>query len=404
MLGNMTNPSAKVLSATASKRARSQDSQRSLNSSPAIEAPRTEDAPDNTRIPAVLRQTKAEMHTKFEELEWQQQLRIAQGRSDPDSKWVQEMTPQVRYRNRYLNVQPWERCRIHLKVAEGKSDYINASPISLRDPRSGVETRFIAAQGPKQSGLSHFWHMIWQETKDVAVIVMLTQTAEAGKEKCFQYFPLDANTGPYRIDPIGGTGESGTVAFVEVVEDEISRTSIRKLRLTFGEGSRTVWHLLFCGWADFAVPEGEDRTGLLELLKLSVEKNNVPNNPRIIHCSAGVGRSGTFIALEYLLAQVDSGAMAESKDNEDMIYDVVNRLREQRMTMVQSEAQYQFLHQVIREEFIKWQTAQNLDVATEQRSPKLRRLARGIRSAFAGGEAGAREAAALDQGKAPIKP
>ena len=61
MLGNMTNPSARVLSATASKRARSQDSQRSLNSSPAIEAPRTEDAPDNTRIPAVLRQTKAGM-------------------------------------------------------------------------------------------------------------------------------------------------------------------------------------------------------------------------------------------------------------------------------------------------------------------------------------------------------
>lgn len=333
------------------------------------------------------------------------------------------MTPQVKFRNRYLNVQPWERSRIHLKVAEGKSDYINASPISLRDPRSGVETTFIAAQvscyldelsikpgvdsssqGPKQSGLSHFWHMIWQETKDVAVIVMLTQTAEAGKEKCFQYFPLDADTGPYRIDPIGGTGESGSVAFVEVVVDEISRTSIRKLRLTFGKESRTVWHLLFCGWADFAVPEGEDRTGLLELLKLSVEKNNVPNNPRIIHCSAGVGRSGTFIALEYLLAQVESGAMAESKDNEDMIYDVVNRLREQRMTMVQSEAQYQFLHQVIREQFIKWQTAQKLDVATEQRSPKLRRLARGIRSAFAGGEAGAREAAALDQGKAPIIP
>lgn len=61
MLRNMTNPSAKVLSATASKRARSQDSQRSLNSSPAIEAPRTEDVPDNTRIPAVLRQTKAGM-------------------------------------------------------------------------------------------------------------------------------------------------------------------------------------------------------------------------------------------------------------------------------------------------------------------------------------------------------
>lgn len=246
--------------------------------------------------------------------------------------------------------------------------------------------------------------MIWQETKDVAVIVMLTQTAESGKEKCFQYFPLDADAGSYRIDPIGGAGESGSVAFVEVIEDEVSRTSIRKLRLTFGEESRTVWHLLFCGWADFAVPEGEDRKGLLELLKLSVEKNNVPNNPRIIHCSAGVGRSGTFIALEHLLAQVESGAMAESKDDEDMIYDVVNQLREQRMTMVQSEAQYHFLHQVVREQFIKWQAAAKRDAATEERSPKLRRLARSIQSPFGGGEAGARGEAALDQGKAPIMP
>lgn len=259
-----------------------------------------------------------------------------------------------------------------------------------------------SSQGPKHSGVSHFWHMIWQETKDVAVIVMLTQTAEAGKEKCFQYFPLDADAGAYRIDPIGGTGESGSVAFVEVVVDEVSRTSIRQLRLTFGEESRIIWHLLFCGWPDFAVPEDEDRTGLLELLKLSVEKNNVPKNPRIIHCSAGVGRSGTFIALEYLLALVESGAMAESKDDEDVIYDVVNQLREQRMTMVQSLAQYYFLHQVVREQFIKWQAAAKLEVATGGRSPKLRRLARAIRSPF--GEAGAREVAALDQGKAPIIP
>ncbi|MCJ1467965.1 hypothetical protein MMC07_006591 [Pseudocyphellaria aurata] len=395
----MTTPSAKALSSSALKRPRSQDSQRSVNSSSAIETQRTEEAPDDTSIPAVLRQTKAEIHAKFGELEWQQKLRIAQGRNDPKSKWVQEMTPQVRVRNRYVNVQPWAKSRIHLKVPEGKSDYINASPISLRDPLSGVETTFIAAQGPKSSGLSHFWHMLWQETKDVAVIVMLTQTAEAGKEKCFQYFPLDTDAGTYQIDPIGGAGESGSVAFVEIVEDEISRTTIRKLRLTFGEESRTIWHLLFCGWPDFSVPENEDRIALLELLKLSVEKNNVPKTPRIIHCSAGVGRSGTFIALEYLLAQVESGAMAESKDDEDMIFDVVNRLREQRMTMVQSETQYQFLHQVVREQFIKWQAAAKLDVATEERSPKLRRLARGIRSAFDVGERGG---AARDQGKAPI--
>lgn len=73
-------------------------------------------------------------------------MRIAQGRINPASKWVQEGGSQVKLRNRYLNVQPWERSRIHLKVAEGNSDYINASPISLRDPRSGEKTNFIATQ------------------------------------------------------------------------------------------------------------------------------------------------------------------------------------------------------------------------------------------------------------------
>ncbi len=244
--------------------------------------------------------------------------------------------------------------------------------------------------------------MIWQETKDVAVIVMLTQTVEAGKEKCYQYFPLGAHTKPYQIDPIGDAEDSpeGSVTFVEEIEDNVSRTTIRKLLLTFGDESRTIWHLLFCGWPDFAVPEGEDRRGLLELLRLSAEKNGVPNNPRIIHCSAGVGRSGTFIALEYLLTQVKSGAIAGVKDDFDMIYDVVNNLREQRMTMVQSVAQYQFLYQVIREQFEKWQAAAREHRETEEPSPKLRRLVGNMISIF-GGEGRAKGAATSDQGKAP---
>jgi protein-tyrosine phosphatase len=88
----------------------------------------------------------SEIHEKFLELEWQQQFRIAQGRYDPTSKWVVEVTTQAKLRNRYFNVQPWEKSRVHLKVGEGKCDYINASPISLRDPASGQDLTYIAAQ------------------------------------------------------------------------------------------------------------------------------------------------------------------------------------------------------------------------------------------------------------------
>lgn len=245
--------------------------------------------------------------------------------------------------------------------------------------------------------------MIWQETKDVAVVVMLTQTAEAGKEKCSQYFPLSTNTKPYQVDPFDGSEESlkGNVTLVEAIEDPVSRTTIRKLLLSCGNESRTIWHLLFCGWPDFAVPEGDDRQGLLELLKLSLEKNSVSSNPRIIHCSAGVGRSGTFIALDYLLAQIKTGAMAKVKDDLDLIYDVVNNLRQQRMTMVQSEAQYQFLYQVTREEFDKWQVALNEGEDTGEPSPKLRRLDGGMKANL-DNEAGASGETTTNQGKAPI--
>lgn len=184
------------------------------------------------------------------------------------------------------------------------------------------------------------------------------------------------DSGEFRIEPLDDADEStaGHVICEETVLEENSRTTVRKLLLNIGKETRTVWHLLFCGWPDFSVPEGQDRAGLLELLRLSMEKNSVPNNPRIIHCSAGVGRSGTFIALEYLLAQLKSGAVAEAKDGEDMIYDVVNRLREQRMTMVQSDAQYLFLHQVLREQFdISQGTALKIsdDGGLPSRPPKL---------------------------------
>ena len=193
--------------------------------------------------------------------------------------------------------------------------------------------------------------MIWHETSQVSVIVMLTQTHDGATEKCYQYFPLNDEAGSYKVEPLDRVRDTpeGTVTLSEYHLDVDSRTEVRKLSLKFGEESKDVWHFLFSGWPDFAVPEDDDRTALLQLLKLCAEKNTSPSNPRTIHCSAGVGRSGTFIALEFLLAQVESGALLDAKDDEDMIYDVVNCLREQRMLMVQTEGQYQFLYNVIRD-------------------------------------------------------
>ena len=293
-------------------------------------------------------------------------------------------------------MQPWDKSRVHLKVAEGTSDYINASPIALHDPRTGVETTYIATQvlqsfpflfrgsnvgtlkGPKKNVLSHFWQMVWHETGDVAVIVMLTPTEESGREKCYQYFPLDAESSPLKFQSSGCEDDAydGEISYVETTTVTGANTVARKLDLTFGSETKTVWHLLFTAFPDFGVPEDDDRTELLALVKLSVEKNSGPSNPRIIHCSAGVGRSGTFIALEFLLAQLESGAVEEAEESGDIVQDVVHRLREQRMMMVQMENQFQFLYDVLLEELKK-----KLHIATSvpgPPSPKLRRLASGV--------------------------
>lgn len=132
---------------------------------------------------------------------------------------------------------------------------------------------------------------------------------------------------------------------------------------------KEIYHLLFVGWPDFSVPEGENRNAMLKLITKSAELSKPPNvptsaefppaldpasepsattSPRIIHCSAGVGRSGTFIALDFLLAHLERGNLDSVPDDVDPIFDTVNAMRRQRMMMVQSEAQFLFLYDVMR--------------------------------------------------------
>ena len=228
-------------------------------------------------------------------------------------------------------------------------------------------------QGPKEIGLSHFWQMIWHETTSIAVIVMLTQTEEAGREKCFQYFPDDIDSDALGIYMTNEPKDEarGSVKLLEKKFDESSRSTIRKLLLRFGDTTKLVWHLLFSGWPDFAVPEDRDRAALLNLIKLSAKKNDAANNPRIIHCSAGVGRSGTFIALEHLLAELEGGTGFNDKHPEDVVYNTVNILREQRMMMVQSEAQFLFIYQVLREEFKRRQATREFPSIADATAPEL---------------------------------
>lgn len=198
--------------------------------------------------------------------------------------------------------------------------------------------------------------MIWNETSSPAVIVMLTQTHEAGREKCFAYYPPSPSTPDLKVNAHDEfeDGLTHDINLVSLDNSEETRAQIRELDMTTEDGSETrkIWHLLFGGWPDFLVPEGADRDALVKLVEMSREKNmDNSNNPRIVHCSAGVGRSGTFIALDWLLQELEEGSLDELPDNEDPVLKVVHLLRDQRMMMVQGEGQFNFLYDVIREQW-----------------------------------------------------
>ena len=97
-----------------------------------------------------------EIHNKFEDLEWLQRTRLAEGMlsNDPTHPFALEVEPEVKARNRYINVQAWANCRIHLRVPDGQCDFINALPITLRDSVTKVERKYIATQ--VRSSRAHF--------------------------------------------------------------------------------------------------------------------------------------------------------------------------------------------------------------------------------------------------------
>ncbi|KAI9677775.1 MAG: hypothetical protein M1829_002547 [Trizodia sp. TS-e1964] len=359
-----------------SKRSRSEISQ--LSSSPVAGGPTA----DVDRLPAFLQQTRTEISEKFNDLEWLQRDRLyAHSRPNSEtlaSDWVQERSPETKVRNRYANVRPWAKNRIHLNVPLGHCDYINASPILLKSSKSKRERKHIATQGPKDDQLHHIWRMIWHETSDPAIVVMLTQTIENGKEKCAQYYPENMESDTMILDNEEfGDGIKASLKLLECSYDMNSRTTVRKIRLTVGEDSKIVWHLLFGVWPDFSVPEGADRIALIELIKYSSALNTAAGSPSIIHCSAGVGRSGTFIALDHLLSEINEGTFDDFDGDEDVIFETVDMLRKQRMSMVQSEPQLNLIYQLLKEKWLERQAhLQQRRSSSEERESRAIKVAK----------------------------
>ncbi|KAK7102381.1 hypothetical protein V1264_020609 [Littorina saxatilis] len=263
-----------------------------------------------------------------------------------DTEHEAGMLPKNFRKNRFESIIPYDQSRVVLSdryKKERSTDYINASYISgYNSPK-----QFIAAQGPKVNTVGDLWRMIWQEK--TTHIVMLTNIKEKGRDKCEQYWPEDE-------------GSTETYGPVTVATDHVERRNdfyIRTFTVTRDESdeTRTVTQYHYISWTDHGVPKVTSLVSFWRHIRnmtksSSGESASAP--PIVVHCSAGVGRTGTYIGL-------DIGMDLAVKEGKIDVLGLINRLRNERCHMVQALDQYVFLHQALLEAYTAHGTNISLD-------------------------------------------
>ncbi|KFQ39588.1 Receptor-type tyrosine-protein phosphatase eta, partial [Mesitornis unicolor] len=230
-----------------------------------------------------------------------------------------------RGKNRYNNVLPYDISRVKLSdQSSATDDYINANYM----PGYNSRKAFIAAQGPLPNTIEDFWRMIWE--KNIYSIVMLTKCVEQARTKCEQYWP-DKQSKSY-----------GDIIVTTVSEIVLPEWTIRDFTVEKANTpeSHTVRQFHFTSWPDHGVPETTDLLINFRHLVHEYSSQNPIDSPTLVHCSAGVGRTGTFIAIDRLIQQIEM-------ENTVDVYGVVYDLRMHRPLMVQTEDQYVFLNQCV---------------------------------------------------------
>ncbi|XP_029604255.1 receptor-type tyrosine-protein phosphatase O isoform X1 [Salmo trutta] len=233
--------------------------------------------------------------------------------------------PINRPKNRYTNILPYDFSRvklIYLHNDEG-SDYINANYIpGYKSPRE-----YIATQGPLPETRNDFWNMVLQQKS--RVIVMLTQCNERRRVKCDHYWPFTDEPVAY-----------GEISVEMLSESESPEWTIRNFRLGYADESQDVLHLNYTSWPDHGVPTVNAIDSILKFVHIVRQQANRTKEPIVVHCSAGVGRTGTFIALDRLMQHIREHEFTD-------ILGMVSEMRSHRLSMVQTEEQYVFIHQCV---------------------------------------------------------
>ncbi|XP_051889921.1 tyrosine-protein phosphatase non-receptor type 12-like isoform X3 [Pristis pectinata] len=236
-------------------------------------------------------------------------------------------------KNRYKDILPFDHSRVKLalKLTDQDSDYINANFIKgVYGPKS-----YIATQGPLANSVLDFWRMIWEYK--VVIIIMACREFEMGRKKCERYWPLYG-------DGVLHLGE-----FQITCEEEQARNDyfIRTLLVEFQNESRRIYQFHYVNWPDHDVPSSFD--SILDMISLMREYQEHEDVPICIHCSAGCGRTGAICAIDYTWNLLKAGKIPE----EFSVFNLIQEMRTQRHSAVQTKEQYELVHRAIAQLFEK---------------------------------------------------
>lgn len=238
--------------------------------------------------------------------------------------------PENRNRNRYRDVSPFDHSRV--KLGSSENDYINASLVEMEE----AQRSYILTQGPLRNTCGHFWLMIWEQ--NTKAVIMLNRVIEKGSEKCAQYWPTQEEQMSFR----------DTRFVVRLLSEDIkSYYTIRQLELqnaNTGE-TREIYHFHYTTWPDFGVPESP-ASFLNFLFKVRESDSLGPDHgPAVVHCSAGIGRSGTFSLVDTCLVLMDKRKDPSSVDIKKVLLD----MRKYRMGLIQTPDQLRFSYMAVLE-------------------------------------------------------
>uniref|UniRef100_A0A0N4ZB37 protein-tyrosine-phosphatase n=1 Tax=Parastrongyloides trichosuri TaxID=131310 RepID=A0A0N4ZB37_PARTI len=256
-------------------------------------------------------------------------------------------------KNRYKNIVPYDLSRVKLKNegTEEMNDYINANWVEILPNEFSdlacVNKHYISTQGCLPNTINDFWQMVWQENSHI--IVMVTKEVERMKDKCTKYWPDEEKTlvsGHYRDIEVYCEEEIDyefyKVRIFEIYKFKVVNNNVdRSIKI----GQRTIYHFQYIGWPDHGCPK--DPYEIVAFLKTvneySYNKCPVDHGPIVTHCSAGIGRTGTIIAIDIITEYIRVQGLRCFID----VLSAVKMVRSQRSGMVQTELQYRFVYDVV---------------------------------------------------------